>query len=134
MSFLLNESRAAVAAITSGSAASRSFWQDSCLAATSVAITPHFSASICAAAFSSSAFSFSIPTFSAKASELATFSSTMMAFRLASWTSFSTISWVASIFVTPSSRREIFDMVASRFCLRRLMYSLMSSRNVLGVV
>mmetsp|Transcript_41026 Transcript_41026/g.73744 ORF Transcript_41026/g.73744 Transcript_41026/m.73744 type:complete len:219 (+) Transcript_41026:2173-2829(+) len=133
-SFLFSVSSAASACSTSGSAAARSFSQLACFSDTSAAMTAHFSASTCAAAFSSFAFSFSMPTFSAKASASFTFTSTASDITLASSISTSTSFFVLCSFSSPVSSRSIFCCVSCRLALSRFLYSLMSSRKVLGVV
>mmetsp|Transcript_1362 Transcript_1362/g.2011 ORF Transcript_1362/g.2011 Transcript_1362/m.2011 type:complete len:219 (-) Transcript_1362:6662-7318(-) len=133
-SFLLRVSSAASAAWTRGSALSSSACTDTCLAATSVAIVPHFSASICAASFSMFAFDFSMATLAAKASAEPTFSSTSTAFTFACSTRMSTSFCVFISLSRPLDRRSMLMPVTSRFLDRRDLYSLMSSRNVLGVV
>mmetsp|Transcript_24005 Transcript_24005/g.78122 ORF Transcript_24005/g.78122 Transcript_24005/m.78122 type:complete len:219 (+) Transcript_24005:2291-2947(+) len=133
-SFLLRVSSAARAASTRGSALSRSAWTDTCLAATSSAMTAHFSASTCASSFSTAAAAFSTPTFSAKASAETTFSSTSTALTLACSTSTLTSSSVLRSLSRPFWRRSIAAVVAVRFVSSRFLYNLMSSRKVFGVV
>mmetsp|Transcript_14121 Transcript_14121/g.33937 ORF Transcript_14121/g.33937 Transcript_14121/m.33937 type:complete len:219 (+) Transcript_14121:1001-1657(+) len=133
-SFLFRVSSAASAASTSGSALSSSACTDTCFSPTALAITAHFSASTCAASFSMAADAFSLLTFSAKAPALDTFSSTSTAFTLACSTRMSTSFCVFISLSSPLLMRSMLVCVTSRFLLSSDLYSLMSSRNVLGVV
>ena len=133
-SFLFKVSSAASAWSTSGSAASRSACTETCFAATSVAITAHLSASTCAASFSTEAAAFSTSTLAANAPALSTFSATSTAFTLACSTSTSTSFCVFMSLSRPLERRSMLVSVAPRLSSSSDLYSLMSSRNVLGVV
>mmetsp|Transcript_31121 Transcript_31121/g.92728 ORF Transcript_31121/g.92728 Transcript_31121/m.92728 type:complete len:236 (-) Transcript_31121:6695-7402(-) len=133
-SFLLSVSSAASACATSGSAAARSFSHDACFSDTSLAITAHFSASTCAAAFSTPTFSFSTPTCSANTLALATLCSTSTAMTFAASISTSTSACTFCSLFSPLSSRSMLSCVAWRFLPSTFLYSLMSSRNVLGVV
>jgi len=133
-SFLFSVSSAASACCTSGSAAARSRSQSACFWPTSTAMTPHLSASICAAAFSALTFSFSMPTCSAKMLADATFCSTSTAMTLASSMRTSTSACVLYSLLRPFSRRSMLSCVALRLAASTFLYSLISSRNVLGVV
>lgn len=94
----------------------------------------HHPVPTCAAAFSALTFSFSTPTCSAKMFADATLCSTSTALTLASSTSTSTSACTLCSFCSPFSSRSVLSRLFLRLAASTFLYSLMSSRKVLGVV
>mmetsp|Transcript_65333 Transcript_65333/g.188161 ORF Transcript_65333/g.188161 Transcript_65333/m.188161 type:complete len:251 (+) Transcript_65333:1782-2534(+) len=133
-SFLSKTSRAASAVFTNGTAFSRSASQDVRCAETSAAILAQFAASTLAFSDSACTFAFSRPTSSAKTSAACAFSATITAFSLRTSSKALTSSCVCRNFVRPFESRSFWSSKASTFWPTIVVYNLINSKKLFGVV
>mmetsp|Transcript_58221 Transcript_58221/g.136148 ORF Transcript_58221/g.136148 Transcript_58221/m.136148 type:complete len:209 (-) Transcript_58221:535-1161(-) len=133
-SFLSKTSRAASACSTSGIAATKSFSHSSFFTETCSAICWHFTASTLAFSASALTFAFSRPTSSAKTSAFSAFSFTTTALSLSSSSKPATCSCVSRSLTKPLVNRIFWPSRVSIFFARMMLYNLMSSKKLFGVL
>mmetsp|Transcript_31313 Transcript_31313/g.78076 ORF Transcript_31313/g.78076 Transcript_31313/m.78076 type:complete len:210 (+) Transcript_31313:4233-4862(+) len=133
-SLTFNESRAADAAMSAGSAAANLVSMSAFMAMTSASFFSAAAAMTFALAASSPAFPFSSSSLGIIASTSAFFASTSTAFTLISSSSSATPAAVDSSLSTPSESFLMFEKIFARRSKSIALYSAMSSRKDFGVV